>query len=272
MQPPMEYTGQKPVDPLILNVWPQDNGKSSSYTLYEDSGYSEYYKRGIYAQTSISAAQQGGTLKVDIAPVKGGYPGMLASRGYELRTPDDWPPASVTVNGQVLQRMPSDATGSGWYYVGDTLSTVVRIKSHSIAEATHVEIHRHSNLGLQVAPTRLDGFPGAIMRLRSAYNTLNEQWPFSVPPDAVVDALQTGDRLSYYPDTCAEELSHFAQKYAAAQASIQHLLDSLSSLSDDQLESQLMKGRGAETTRERARHYRAALEQALAQLNDGKPK
>ena len=26
MQPPMRYTGEKPVDPLIVNVWPLDAG------------------------------------------------------------------------------------------------------------------------------------------------------------------------------------------------------------------------------------------------------
>jgi hypothetical protein len=43
MQPPMQYTGQKPVDPLILNVWPSPDGQSSSYTLYEDESDAESY-------------------------------------------------------------------------------------------------------------------------------------------------------------------------------------------------------------------------------------
>ena len=38
MQPPMLSTGEKPVDPLIVNVWPLAEGAESSYAVYEDSG------------------------------------------------------------------------------------------------------------------------------------------------------------------------------------------------------------------------------------------
>lgn len=38
MQPPMLHTGQRPVDPLIVNVWPLAQRQNSEYTLYEDSG------------------------------------------------------------------------------------------------------------------------------------------------------------------------------------------------------------------------------------------
>ena len=38
MQPPMRYTGEKPVDPLIVNVWPMNGGANSDYVLYEDWG------------------------------------------------------------------------------------------------------------------------------------------------------------------------------------------------------------------------------------------
>ena len=34
MQPPMQYTGQKPIDPLIVNVWPLQPGATSSYSVY----------------------------------------------------------------------------------------------------------------------------------------------------------------------------------------------------------------------------------------------
>ena len=38
MQPAMLLHRQKPVDPLIVNVWPLAPGQSSSYSVYEDSG------------------------------------------------------------------------------------------------------------------------------------------------------------------------------------------------------------------------------------------
>ena len=63
MQPPMRYTGDKQVDPLIVNVWPLKPGSSSSYSVYEDSSSSVDYQRGVFARTPIKATQTGDTLK-----------------------------------------------------------------------------------------------------------------------------------------------------------------------------------------------------------------
>lgn len=269
MQPPMQYTGQKPVDPLILNIWPLADGQSSSYTLYEDGSDSESYKHGIYALTPISAVQHGDTLMVNIAPVQGAYPGMQSSRGYELRLPADWPPESVSANGEPLTLLPSDATARGWHYDGNTLSTIIRVSSHPVSEAVHIEVRRVP--GSLAIRAQLDGFAGATSRLHSAYDVLNQEWPFTWSPDPLIDAWQTGDRLSYHPDTARVELAHFSQRYTAAQTSVQQLLDSIANLSDDQLTEQLLKTQGTETARQRAQQYKASLERALAQLKDGRP-
>ncbi len=77
MQPPMLYTGEKPVDPLIVNVWPLAPGATSSYSVYADSGVSVEYQRGVFTRTPIKATQNGDTLRVEIGPVQGSYPGML---------------------------------------------------------------------------------------------------------------------------------------------------------------------------------------------------
>jgi len=117
----------------------------------------------------------------------------------------------------------------------------------------------------------LDGFAGATARLRSAYDTLNQEWPFTWSPDPLIDAWQTGDRLSYHPEAARTELDNFAKKYAAAQQSVEQLYNPIANLSDDQLVEQLMKHRGADTAKQRAVAYKAALQRALAQLKDGKP-
>ena len=48
--------------------------------------------------------RRGDTLRVEIGPVEGGYPGMRKARGFEVRLPADWPPASVTVNGVAVKQ------------------------------------------------------------------------------------------------------------------------------------------------------------------------
>ncbi|MFT3971907.1 MAG: DUF5110 domain-containing protein [Amaricoccus sp.] len=107
-QPAMLHTGQKPVDPLVLEVYPLEDKQRSSYELYEDSGVSEDYARNVgTARTGITAQQAGDTLTVAKAPVKGSYAGMVGRRALELRLPADWPPASVSVNGTPLKQLPT---------------------------------------------------------------------------------------------------------------------------------------------------------------------
>ena len=235
MQPPMSYTGQKPVDPLIVNVWPLDPGASSSYSLYEDSGKWVEYQDGVFARTPIHAAQAGDTLRVEIGPiirpVRGSYPGMLKTRAYELRLPADWPPASVTVNGKpVPQAQPGK---SGWSYIGNTLTTVIPVPAESAAAKVVVEVRRAP--GSAARRAQLDGFAGAMTRLRGAYDALQQTNPVAAPPDPLILAMQTGDRLGYHPETAPQELAAFHNAILKAQASVAALSADFSQRVDENL-------------------------------------
>ena len=221
MQPPMLYTGQKPVDPLIVNVWPLAPGTSSSYEVYEDSGVAVEYQKGVFARTPIKATQIGDTLRVEIGPVAGSYPGMLHARAYELRLPADWPPASVTINGIALAKRSGVAGNAGWSFEGNTLTTIVPVPSHSVAAKVTVEVRRAA--GLTARRSELDGFAGAMNRLRGVYDALQQSYPFASAPDSVIDAMQTGDRLTYHPELATEEITHYHNVLLQAQASLSTL-------------------------------------------------
>ena len=217
MQPPMRYTGEKPVDPLIVNVWPLNPGTASSYSVYEDSGVSVEYQRGVFAHTPIRAAQTGDMLKVEIGPVEGSYPGMPQTRGYELRLPADWSPAAVTVNGVAVKRAGPTGKG-GWSFEGNTLTTVIPVPRQSVAAKVTVEVRRAP--GLIIQRSELDGFAGAMTRLRGAYDAMHLTWPVSDPPDVLIDAMQTGDRLSYHPENAQQEIARFHDLLPKVQAAI----------------------------------------------------
>jgi alpha-glucosidase len=217
MQPPMMYTGQKPVDPLIVNVLPLAPGGSSSYSVYDDSGVSVEYQRGVFARTPIKATQIEDTLRVEIGPVQGGFPGMPRARAYELRLPADWPPASVTVNGVAVRQ--ADVMGKGgWSFVGNTLTTVIPVPTNSVAARVTIEVHRAK--GLTARRAELDGVAGALTRLRGAYDALQQSYPFASAPDAVIDALQTGDRLTYHPELAGAEILRFRTAVLEAQVAV----------------------------------------------------
>ncbi|HXR39514.1 MAG TPA: TIM-barrel domain-containing protein [Terracidiphilus sp.] len=217
MQPPMRYTGEKPVDPLIVNVWPLADGATSNYSVYEDSGHSVDYQHGVYAKTPIKATQSGDTLKIEIGPVEGGYAGMLKTRGFEVRLPADWPPAAVTVNGVAVKRAGPTGKG-GWSFEGNTLTTVIPVPSGSTAAKVTVEVRRAA--GLTARRGELDGFAGTMARLRGTYDAMNQTMPISEPPDVLVEAMQTGDRLSYHPETAVEEMKHLRDLLPQAQAAV----------------------------------------------------
>ena len=216
MQPPMLYTGGRQVDPLIVNVWPMAPGESSSYSLYEDSGVSVEYQRGVFARTQIHAAQTGDALRVEIGPVEGSYPGMLKTRSYELRLPADWPPATVIVNGKAV---PQGSVGKpGWRFEGNTLTTIIPVPSGSVASRVVIEVRRAA--GFSARRGEIDGFAGAMTRLRGAYDAMQQTSPIAAPPDPLIDAMQTGDRLSYHPDHAVDEIAHFHEVLPKAQAAL----------------------------------------------------
>ncbi len=217
MQPPMRYTGEKPVDPLIVNVWPLQPGARSSYSVYEDSGRSVDYQHGEYACTPIVAAQEGDTLRVEIGPAQGSYQGMPNTRGYELRLPGDWPPASVTVNGTPVAKASPTGEG-GWSFSGNTLTTVIPVQSGGVDRKVTIEVRRAD--GLTARRGELDGFGGAMNRLRATYDALNVMSRMTSPPDPVVDAMQAGDRLGYHPEKAVEEVAHFHAVLPQAQSAV----------------------------------------------------
>jgi alpha-glucosidase len=217
MQPPMLYTGEKPVDPLIVNVWPLAPGENSSYSVYEDSGVSVEYKRGAFVRTPIKAAQTGDTLRVEIGPAQGSYPGMLKKRSYELRLPADWPPSAVTVNGAPVKQAGPNGK-NGWSFVGNTLTTVIPVSRAGIEAKVTIEVRRAR--GLTARRSELDGFAGSMTRLRAAYDALQQTWPVAAPPDPLIDAMQSGDRLGYHPERAVEEIAHFREVLPMAQAAV----------------------------------------------------
>jgi alpha-glucosidase len=220
MQPEMLYTGEKPVDPLIVNVWPLAPGSSNTYSLYEDSGVATEYQRGVFTRTPIKATQTDDTLRVEIGPVEGSFPGMLKSRGYTIQLPADWPPSAVTVNGVAIKRAGPAGKG-GWSFEGNTLTTIIPVASQSVASKVVIEVHRTA--GLTARRSDLDGFAGAMTRLRATYDALNATPPIASPPDILIDAMQSGDRLGYHPERAQEEVAHFHQTLPKAQAAVAEL-------------------------------------------------
>ncbi|MHB8637653.1 MAG: TIM-barrel domain-containing protein [Fimbriimonadaceae bacterium] len=82
--PDMQYTGEKPWDPVTIEAFPGD-GETTSRTLYEDDGISPAYKRGGYAKTEIQMTPTANGVRFEIAPRRGKFAGMKPSRAWVIR-------------------------------------------------------------------------------------------------------------------------------------------------------------------------------------------
>ena len=105
--PELQYTDEKPADPITLYVYA---GADGHFTLYEDDGVSYAYERGQFSRIPLSWDDAAGVLTVGRR--EGQYPGMLDSRTFHvvLVSPSSpvgpWvppaAPATVTYRGEAV--------------------------------------------------------------------------------------------------------------------------------------------------------------------------
>jgi alpha-glucosidase len=201
MQPKMRSSGEKPVDPLILTIFPGDSGEAR---LYDDAGSTLGYKQNEFTWTTVRQSRLAdGALKIEILPIEGSYPGMLTERGYEIRLVNSWPPESVRANDQAISNSPEGA-GPGWRYDGDSLTTIVSVPRTSVSQKVEVMVKTADSL--KAAAGLLDGARGRLARLRTAMTILDNTWTKGWSPDSLIEASQTGRRIAYNPASAAQEL------------------------------------------------------------------
>ena len=77
--PTMEWTTEKPEDPIELRIYP---GADGDFTLYEDENDNYNYEKGAHATIAMHWDDAAHTLT--IGPRQGGFPGMLAKRTFRI--------------------------------------------------------------------------------------------------------------------------------------------------------------------------------------------
>ena len=78
--PRLQYTNEKPANPITLTVY---TGKDGAFELYEDDGTSNAYRKGAWTRIPIAWNEANGTLT--IGDRRGSYPGMLENRVFNIR-------------------------------------------------------------------------------------------------------------------------------------------------------------------------------------------
>lgn len=137
MAPEMNYVGERPTDPLTLDIYPAG---ASSFTLYEDDGESCEYEKGIFALTVFACSEAENGIKIDIGKSKGRY--EVPDRSYVLKINGVCAAVKVKADDKMLKRYGSEGefdTGErGWWY--DSSRRILRVKLPAVASKEGAEV------------------------------------------------------------------------------------------------------------------------------------
>ena len=136
----MQHTGEQPIDPLTLTVYPLRTNGSASSAYYEDDGLSFDYQKGVVFRRVHAQQRIGSRLIVDIGAADGTY--IPPSRTLLVRVVNAAaPPTTVHINGTVAaQIIPSAPAGTtGWSYDGTTHEITVRCTDARTAQRIEID-------------------------------------------------------------------------------------------------------------------------------------
>jgi alpha-glucosidase (family GH31 glycosyl hydrolase) len=120
MQSVMNYSDERPLDTLLLEIYAL-RGKESHFTLYEDDGKTLEYQSGSCAQTIIVQSSLADSLTISIRPTVGTYSKKTSHRVFlsEIHGVVS-PPSAVRKNGESLPSRSSyqemRQNGDGFFY------------------------------------------------------------------------------------------------------------------------------------------------------------
>jgi len=82
--PPLNYTGEKPQDPITFNIYPDETGAASG-ALYEDDGLTPAYKQDGFRRTIVNVKRAGAAYVVTTSAPAGSYRPPTRKFSFVLR-------------------------------------------------------------------------------------------------------------------------------------------------------------------------------------------
>ena len=157
MYPEMLVLGDKPYDPLTLDLYPDASGVPSNFTLYEDDGSTKDHRIGAYSQQTFTmqavSDERGGVINVTINGAVGYYEGMPGTRAYELVVHTRAKPRAVVFRdedgmvGQEILALEGEKAAEtyansrqAWYYNPEEKFGTLRIKLASFPTGDTVRL------------------------------------------------------------------------------------------------------------------------------------
>lgn len=97
----VQFTGQSPIDPLTLTVYPPEPGRTGTSAYYEDDGVSFRYEAGEFLRRTATVHAEAGSVTVSLSACAGSY--VAPPRRLVVRVIGDRKPREVRLNGEVTE-------------------------------------------------------------------------------------------------------------------------------------------------------------------------
>ena len=138
----MNRSDERPVDPMVLNIFPGASGKTR---IYEDDGITSDYESGgcVWIPVSYEAGDHQHKLVIDTE--EGEFEGMPTERTYEIRFHDIAGVKDVSINGKLAPRLSDERDAQGWWYDSDQYSAVISVKRNFGSRATCVRLTSYAD-------------------------------------------------------------------------------------------------------------------------------
>jgi alpha-glucosidase len=114
MGPELQYSSERPLNPLALEIY---RGANRTLTLYEDDGESADYQNGVSAETRFEIVDHRGQLVCSLGAPQGRFASQLSQRRLILNIHQQPPVTSITCDDQPVQELTAEAlayASFGW--------------------------------------------------------------------------------------------------------------------------------------------------------------
>lgn len=136
--PAVQYSSERPLDPLTLEIYP---GADGAFSLYEDDGETASWQDDEYAETEFRIFESADGLSCSLGEPRGNFAGFRPERTVALNIHRQSRPASVECDGAAVAALPGDPeTGAraGWSWNEEKRILSIRLQGSRTARVVRV--------------------------------------------------------------------------------------------------------------------------------------
>ncbi|MCX6219728.1 MAG: DUF4968 domain-containing protein [Bacteroidia bacterium] len=119
LMPVVQYIGEKKNAPVWFEVFPATAGRIATFTLYEDDGETNNYKRDICSKTEVKCVSSKETWNVSILRHNEGGRNPETDRNFGIKIHLEQAPQSILLNSGKLKSTNPDKLEKSWYEISE---------------------------------------------------------------------------------------------------------------------------------------------------------